>query len=72
MHKSYDLFKIQYPIVKKGAPMSSLLNIYVIVHFIFTIIFFGEYVKTFQVVYFGFIFLCPLIILLSDKNIIYY
>lgn len=45
---SEDLPKIQYPIVKKGTPVPHLLNIYVLVNFLFVFVAFFEFIKDYQ------------------------
>ncbi len=43
-----DLPPIEYPIVKKGTPISKILNTYILVHFLFVFITFFEFIKGFQ------------------------
>lgn len=43
-----DLPKVEYPVMKKGAQISNKMKFYVYVHFFYTILIFGEFMKDFK------------------------
>jgi hypothetical protein len=43
-----DLPQIEYPIVKKGSQTSTVLNLYVLVHFLFLFMVFFEFLNDFK------------------------
>ena len=43
-----DLPQIEHPVVKKGSPVSTLLNLYILVHFLFVFMTFFEFLNDFQ------------------------